>query len=45
MRKVNDRRWVRDHLNPFVALGNGPAGPEFVRSVDGGVGPHKPPEG
>ena len=45
MRKVNDRHWVRDQPNPFVALGNGPAGPEFVRSFDRRVGPREPKEG
>jgi hypothetical protein len=44
MRRVSERHWTRDAPNPFVALGNGAAGPEMVRPIYDQVGPVELPE-
>lgn len=33
MTRADERHWTRDAPRPFVALGNGPAGPDFVRPI------------
>ena len=33
LRHVGEGHWTRDAPNPFVAPGNGPAGPELVRPI------------
>ena len=43
MRQVSERHWTRDAPNPFVALGNGSAGPEF-RPIHGPIEPTELPE-
>lgn len=39
IRQVSEHYWARDAPNPFVALGNRPAGPEMMRPANDQAGP------